>query len=172
MALAADNLAVAVNYRSGGEQARSVVAHIRDAGGTAEAFPADVTDEDSLFTLVQQVTQSLGPIDVAVQNSSATPRRLPCDGSASQPTSAPPEASSLRSGRRSSPVNAWLSTAVTQSPDNTPAKAASKGPSHGNRARGMGTEAPHEERFRRRGRTISKCSAVGSRSARRSLRTC
>jgi 3-oxoacyl-[acyl-carrier protein] reductase len=67
-ALAADGLAVAVNYRHGAEQARAVVANIRDAGGTAEAFAADVTDEGSVTTLVHEVTQRLGPIDVAVMN--------------------------------------------------------------------------------------------------------
>ncbi len=69
-ALAADTLAVAVNYRSDAERARSVVADIRDAGGTAEAFAADVTDEDSVTRLVQEVTQRLGPVDVAVLNAS------------------------------------------------------------------------------------------------------
>ena len=41
--LGADGWAVAVNYRSGADQAEHVVEQIRSAGGSAEAFAADVT---------------------------------------------------------------------------------------------------------------------------------
>ncbi|WP_208641693.1 SDR family NAD(P)-dependent oxidoreductase [Streptomyces africanus] len=48
--LAADGHRVAVNYRASAEGARGVVADIRAAGGTAEAFAADVTEENTVRT--------------------------------------------------------------------------------------------------------------------------
>lgn len=67
-ALAADGLAVAVNYHRNADQARAVVAQIRDHGGIADAFAADVTDEASVTALVGEVTERLGLIDVLVAN--------------------------------------------------------------------------------------------------------
>ncbi|TDC87043.1 SDR family oxidoreductase [Nonomuraea deserti] len=66
--LAADGLAVAVNYHSNGAGARQVVSAVREAGGTAEAFAADVTDEAGVTSLVAAVTERLGPVDVLVAN--------------------------------------------------------------------------------------------------------
>ncbi|TDC02960.1 SDR family NAD(P)-dependent oxidoreductase [Nonomuraea longispora] len=43
--LAADGLAVAVNHHANADGARQVVSAVREAGGTAEAFAADVTEE-------------------------------------------------------------------------------------------------------------------------------
>jgi 3-oxoacyl-[acyl-carrier protein] reductase len=45
--LARDGFAVAVNDRHGGEQALAVVGAIREWGGVAETFPADITDAAS-----------------------------------------------------------------------------------------------------------------------------
>jgi 3-oxoacyl-[acyl-carrier protein] reductase len=64
--LAADGLAVAVNDRSG--RGDPVVAEIRAAGGTAAAFPADVTDERAAGELVAAVADALGPVAVLVLN--------------------------------------------------------------------------------------------------------
>jgi 3-oxoacyl-[acyl-carrier protein] reductase len=66
--LAADGLAVAVNDFSGGEPGRAVVRAIRDGGGDADVFVADVTDEASVAGLVAAVGRGLGPIDVLVLN--------------------------------------------------------------------------------------------------------
>ncbi|WP_411147120.1 SDR family NAD(P)-dependent oxidoreductase [Streptomyces sp. A30] len=60
--LAADGHPVAVNYWAGAEAARELVADIRAAGGTAEAFAADVTDEADVTDLVTDVTARLGPV--------------------------------------------------------------------------------------------------------------
>ena len=66
--LARDGLAVAVNGLGGDAPAFEVVRAIRDAGGTADAFTADVTDERQAAGLVAAVADSLGPVDVLVLN--------------------------------------------------------------------------------------------------------
>jgi 3-oxoacyl-[acyl-carrier protein] reductase len=66
--LARDGFAVAVNDAHGDPLAGDVVAAIRAAGGVAEAFVADVTDEEGVETLVAAVAEALGPIDVLVLN--------------------------------------------------------------------------------------------------------
>jgi hypothetical protein len=55
-----NGLAVTVNGRRGDEQAHEAARGIRDDGGVAEAFGADVTDEQ----LVVAVTSRLGPVDL------------------------------------------------------------------------------------------------------------
>ncbi|MEV0618602.1 SDR family oxidoreductase [Nonomuraea sp. NPDC050404] len=66
--LAADGLAVAVNYHSDAAGAEKVVDGIRAAGGIAEAFAADVTDESGVGGLITSVTDRLGPVEVLVIN--------------------------------------------------------------------------------------------------------
>jgi 3-oxoacyl-[acyl-carrier protein] reductase len=66
--LAQDGLAVAVNGRRGDRQADDVARGIRDGGGTAEAFGADVTDEQQVAELAAAITSRLGPVDVLVLN--------------------------------------------------------------------------------------------------------
>ncbi|ARQ67624.1 SDR family NAD(P)-dependent oxidoreductase [Streptomyces marincola] len=66
--LAADGWAVAVNYRSGDEAARQVVEDIRAAGGTAESFGSDVTDEAAVAALVAEVGDRLGPLGALILN--------------------------------------------------------------------------------------------------------
>lgn len=66
--LARDRFAVAVNGLHDHGRARDVVDAIRDAGGSADHFAADVTDEQSVADLVTGVTARLGAIDVLVVN--------------------------------------------------------------------------------------------------------
>src|SRR5580658_4879698 len=66
--LAGDGFAVAVNGLPGDEQVAAVGRAIRDDGGTAEAFCADVTDERQVAGLADAVTDRLGPVDVLVLN--------------------------------------------------------------------------------------------------------
>jgi 3-oxoacyl-[acyl-carrier protein] reductase len=75
--LGRDGLAVAVNDRHGGAQALEVVAAIRDAGGVADAFAADVTDERQVAELVGSVTGGLGPVDVLVVNATGPQPEAP-----------------------------------------------------------------------------------------------
>ena len=66
--LARDGLAVAVNGLRGDGQAAEVARAIRDDGGTADAFTADVTDEQQVARLVAAIAASLGPVNVLVLN--------------------------------------------------------------------------------------------------------
>ena len=66
--LAADGRPVAVNYLRGREAAISVVERIRSAGGVAEAFGADVVDENGVASLFAQVSETLGPVTAVVAN--------------------------------------------------------------------------------------------------------
>jgi 3-oxoacyl-[acyl-carrier protein] reductase len=66
--LARDGLAVAVNSLGGDAQALEVARAIRDDGGVADAFCADVTDERQAAELVAAVAASLGPVEVLVVN--------------------------------------------------------------------------------------------------------
>ena len=66
--LAAAGARVAVHYRSAQEAAEGVVAAIRDGGGQAQAFAADVARSDDVRRLVSDVTGALGPVAVLVNN--------------------------------------------------------------------------------------------------------
>ena len=66
--LASDGFAVAVNYSSDSAGAQRVVDDIRAAGGTADAFAADVTDEAGVTRLIAGVAGRLGPVSVLVAN--------------------------------------------------------------------------------------------------------
>jgi 3-oxoacyl-[acyl-carrier protein] reductase len=66
--LGSEGLAVAVNYHRGAAEAADVVSRIVEAGGRAEAFAADVTDESAVTDLVDAVSERLGPVDVLVVN--------------------------------------------------------------------------------------------------------
>ncbi len=76
--LGRDGLAVAVNGLHD-DQAIEVVEAIRDAGGVADAFPADVTDERQVAGLVAAVADGLGPIDVLVLNATGPQPEAPLD---------------------------------------------------------------------------------------------
>ena len=66
--LAGDGWPVAVNYRHGRSAAKAVVAKIRDAGGVADAFGADVVDEAGVADLYREVLGALGPVTAVIAN--------------------------------------------------------------------------------------------------------
>jgi NAD(P)-dependent dehydrogenase (short-subunit alcohol dehydrogenase family) len=66
--LAACGARTAINYFGSPQKARHVQEHIRQQGGTAEVFAADVRDEAAVAGLVEQVTKAFGPIDILVIN--------------------------------------------------------------------------------------------------------
>ena len=75
--LAQDGFAVAVNGRPGDGGVAAVARTIRDDGGTAEGFCADVTDEDQVAGLVAAITGALGPVDVLVLNATGPQPEAP-----------------------------------------------------------------------------------------------
>ena len=66
--LAADGWPVAVNYHHGRVRAESVVDNIRQAGGVAEAFGADVVDERGVEDLFREVGRVLGSVTAVIAN--------------------------------------------------------------------------------------------------------
>lgn len=67
-ALAGEGAAVAVNYRSGREEAEEVVGEIRAAGGDALAIQADVRDESQVLSMFAEIIESWGTIDILINN--------------------------------------------------------------------------------------------------------
>ncbi|MBU1942686.1 MAG: 3-oxoacyl-ACP reductase FabG [Actinobacteria bacterium] len=59
---------VAVNYRSRKDLAESLQAEIEEMGGTALAIQADVGDSDEAAELVGQTVESLGRLDIVINN--------------------------------------------------------------------------------------------------------
>jgi 3-oxoacyl-[acyl-carrier protein] reductase len=73
--LARDGLAIAVNGL--GAETHAVAAAIRDEGGVAAPFVADVTDERAVAGLVRAVAAALGPVDVLVLNATGPQPEAP-----------------------------------------------------------------------------------------------
>jgi 3-oxoacyl-[acyl-carrier protein] reductase len=66
--LAATGVQVAVNYLYRRDGAERVCQNIREAGGSAEPFFADVRREDDVEQLVEAVNTRFGPVEIAVFN--------------------------------------------------------------------------------------------------------
>src|SRR6516225_398341 len=75
--LAEDGFAVAVNGRRGDRQAQEVSRAIRGDGGVAEAFCADITDEQQVAELIAAITGRFGPVDVLVLNATGPQPEAP-----------------------------------------------------------------------------------------------
>jgi len=75
--LARDGMSVAVNGRRDDGQAREVARAIRGDGGLADAFYADVTDEQQVTNLITAVADRLGPVDVLVLNATGPQPEAP-----------------------------------------------------------------------------------------------
>ena len=67
-ALAAAGASVVVNCVTKPEEARRVVAEIAQAGGTASAIQADVSQEDQVQAMFRQMLEAFGTIDILVNN--------------------------------------------------------------------------------------------------------
>jgi len=77
--LAADGWAVAVNFHSDESGAARVVSEIKELGGRAQAFRADVTDEGDVSRLASDVAARLGTIQVVVANATGPQPPTPAD---------------------------------------------------------------------------------------------
>jgi 3-oxoacyl-[acyl-carrier protein] reductase len=71
-AFAAEGAAVAFTYFSAIGAARSLVTEIEDGGGKAFAIPMNVRDHTSVTKAVEEAMQTLGKIDVLVNNALAS----------------------------------------------------------------------------------------------------
>lgn len=70
--LAADGMAVVVNYSANSTAAADVVARIESAGGRAMSAKADVSDPDQVDNLFDLIKAELGTVDVLVNNAGIT----------------------------------------------------------------------------------------------------
>ena len=68
--------AVAINYRHRREAADALVRRIRDGGGQAEAFAADVACEEEVLKLFRELDQAFGRLDVLVNNAGMLERQM------------------------------------------------------------------------------------------------
>lgn len=67
-ALAEAGASVVINFRAGGDKANQVVDEIKSAGGEAIAIQADVSSEDEVQAMFQQMIKHYGSIDILVNN--------------------------------------------------------------------------------------------------------
>jgi 3-oxoacyl-[acyl-carrier protein] reductase len=68
LAFAGEGAKVAVNYNASASGAADTVQRIREAGGVAEPFQADVSDPEQVDTMVKSIEAKLGGIDILVNN--------------------------------------------------------------------------------------------------------
>ncbi len=68
LAFADEGADVAVNYRSHADEAADVVRHIRNLGPDALAIQSDVSNEEAVRSMVDQVNNAFGRIDILVNN--------------------------------------------------------------------------------------------------------
>lgn len=66
--LAADGAKVAINYRTNAAAARQTEQIIQDGGGTVCVVAGDVSSADQVNSMVAEVTEKLGAIDLLVNN--------------------------------------------------------------------------------------------------------
>jgi pteridine reductase len=77
-ALAKRRYRVAIHYHTSASAAQATVAELHTQGIEAQAFAADLSDEQQVHSLVQQVQQAFGQIDVLV-NAAAIWERKPLE---------------------------------------------------------------------------------------------
>jgi NAD(P)-dependent dehydrogenase (short-subunit alcohol dehydrogenase family) len=75
LTLAAEGAAVAVNYQSSAAEAEAVVAEIKTKGGKAIACGADVADYAAVKTMVAEIVDKLGGLNILVNNAGLALRR-------------------------------------------------------------------------------------------------
>jgi len=66
--LAADGLQILINYAGRAEEADAQVARVRESGGVAMAFRADVSDPAAVCAMFDEAERTYGGVDVLVSN--------------------------------------------------------------------------------------------------------
>jgi 3-oxoacyl-[acyl-carrier protein] reductase len=74
--LAAAGLPVVINFNSSEAQAQETATTIREAGGDASVFQADVSNADAVAALMAHAVDTHGPVEVLVNNAGAGIDRL------------------------------------------------------------------------------------------------
>jgi 3-oxoacyl-[acyl-carrier protein] reductase len=75
LALGEAGAAVAVNYRERGKEAVAVAEAIRKNGSRAAAFGADVSLRVAVESMVHEIEEQLGPIDILINNAGVAEAR-------------------------------------------------------------------------------------------------
>ncbi|MEO8532048.1 MAG: SDR family NAD(P)-dependent oxidoreductase, partial [Deltaproteobacteria bacterium] len=75
-AFAAQGARVGLHYNSSKDQAESVAAEIRKAGGTVELFQADVSDPAATKAMVEAFAKTFGTIDGLINNAGGMVKRV------------------------------------------------------------------------------------------------
>lgn len=70
--LAQGGARVAINYRSDADGATRTIQAITDSGGTAMALQGDIGDVEAVNSMIAEITRSLGPISLLVNNAAYT----------------------------------------------------------------------------------------------------
>lgn len=70
--LGAEGAKVAVSYRSNDEAARETARLVRESGGECETFKGDVADADDVRKIFDGVAETLGPVEILVNNAGTT----------------------------------------------------------------------------------------------------
>ena len=78
-ALARDGAHVAINYRRDRTAAETLRAQITEAGGRAELFRADITDETAVEELYDRIVAEFGSLDILVLNATGPQPDLPVE---------------------------------------------------------------------------------------------
>jgi NAD(P)-dependent dehydrogenase (short-subunit alcohol dehydrogenase family) len=73
--LAREGAAVAVNYRGSKAEADAIVAELRNNGGKAIGYQADITDLDAARSMVDAVVRDFGRVDILVNNAGFVQRQ-------------------------------------------------------------------------------------------------
>jgi len=67
-AFAAEGATVVINYASSPEKAERVLEEVQSAGGTAITIQADVSSEQDVISMYQQIFKKFGTVDILVNN--------------------------------------------------------------------------------------------------------
>lgn len=73
-ALAAEGAIVAVNYRSSESDAKALVTGLKQAGGQAATYGADVADYEAVAAMIAAIVKDFGRIDIVVNNAGVAVR--------------------------------------------------------------------------------------------------
>ncbi len=75
LSLAAEGANVAVNYRSSGKEAETLVSEITAKGAKAKAYKADVADFAAVKTMVDEVVKDFGGFNILINNAGIARRQ-------------------------------------------------------------------------------------------------